>query len=129
MKKYVKVVSVVLMLMLMMAVVATPVLANNANVVLGNDFSPGDMTNHIDQSGAGGIAVIGGGIIGILQVVGIVLSVIVLIILGIKYMMGSAEEKAEYKKTLIPYIIGAVLIFAAAALAQVVYDFVIGLQP
>ncbi|MCL2383129.1 MAG: pilin [Oscillospiraceae bacterium] len=127
MKKYVKVVSVVLMLMLMMAVVATPVLANNATTPDVSGLTPGGMTEHIDTDGAGGIAVIGGGIIGILQVVGIVLSVIVLIILGIKYMMGSAEEKAEYKKTLVPYIIGAVLIFAAAALAQIVFEFVTGL--
>ncbi|MEI3401230.1 MAG: hypothetical protein V8R51_02250 [Clostridia bacterium] len=46
-----------------------------------------------------------------MQTVGIVLSVVILIILGIKYMMGSAEEKAEYKKTMIPYLIGAVSVF------------------
>ena len=47
-----------------------------------------------------------------------------LIVLGIKYMMGSAEERAEYKKTLFPYFIGAVLIFAAVNLAQVIYSWV-----
>ena len=36
-------------------------------------------------------------------------------------MMGSAEEKAEYKKTLLPYVIGAVLVFAAAAIASMIY--------
>jgi len=66
---------------------------------------------------------IGNQIIGIIQVVGIIISVAVLMILGIKYMMGSAEEKAEYKKTFIPYIVGAVLLFAAAAFAQVIYNF------
>ena len=43
-------------------------------------------------------------------------------VLGIKYMMGSAEEKAEYKKTFIPYIIGAVLLFAASAFASQLYS-------
>ena len=38
-------------------------------------------------------------------------------------MMGSAEEKAEYKKTLLPYIIGAALVFAAATIASVVFNF------
>ena len=33
--------------------------------------------------------------IGVLQTVGIVLSVVILVVLGLKYMMGSAEEKAE----------------------------------
>ena len=41
-------------------------------------------------------------------------------------MMGSAEEKAEYKKTMMPYIVGAALIFAASALAQVIYQFFTG---
>ena len=66
----------------------------------------------------------GNRIIGILQTIGIVLSVVILIILGIKYMMGSAEEKADYKKTMIPYVIGAVCIFMAPTIANVVYNFV-----
>ena len=44
--------------------------------------------------------------------VGIVVAVIVGMILGIKYMTGSIEEKAEYKKTMIPYLIGVVLLVA-----------------
>ena len=46
-----------------------------------------------------------------------------LVVIGIKYMMGSAEEKAEYKKTLMPYIIGAALVFAASAIAGIIYGF------
>ena len=67
---------------------------------------------------------LGGKILGILQTVGIVLSVIVLVILGIKYMMGSAEEKAEYKKTMIPYLVGAVLVFLAPTIANTVYSLI-----
>ncbi len=70
-----------------------------------------------------GIQTLGNKIIGILQTLGIVLSVVILIVLGIKYMMGSAEEKAEYKKTMIPYLIGAVCIFLAPTIANVVYKF------
>lgn len=54
--------------------------------------------------------------------IGMAVSVIVLLVLGIKYMIGSAEEKAEYKKTMIPYLVGAVLVFGASAIAQVVYS-------
>ena len=71
---------------------------------------------------------IGGSILGVLQVVGIVLSVIILVVIGIKYMMGSAEEKAEYKKTMIPYLVGAVLIFAGTTIVNVVYQVVTGLK-
>lgn len=65
---------------------------------------------------------LGGRILGIITTVGIVLSVIILAILGIKYMVGSAEEKAEYKKTFIPYIVGAVCIFLAPTIANMIYS-------
>ena len=65
----------------------------------------------------------GGKILSAVTTAGIVLSVIVLAVLGIKYMLGSAEEKAEYKKTLMPYLVGAILIFGASTIAQIVYQF------
>lgn len=65
---------------------------------------------------------VGNSIITILTIIGSVLSVIVLIILGLKYMMGSVEEKAEYKKSFMPYIIGAALVFAASTIAGIVYN-------
>lgn len=75
-------------------------------------------------SGASGdIQELGNKIIGVLQAVGIVVSVVIVIVLGIKYMMGSVEEKAEYKKTMMPYLIGAALIFAASAISMMVMNF------
>lgn len=62
-------------------------------------------------------------IIGALKGIGTIVAVAILIVIGIKYMMGSAEEKAEYKKVMIPYIIGAVLIFAAPYIAGAIYNF------
>lgn len=70
---------------------------------------------------------IGNGLITIITTIGIVVSVIVLIILGLKYMLGSVEEKAAYKKTLLPYVIGAALVFAASAIAGGIYSFSINL--
>lgn len=61
-------------------------------------------------------------IIGIIKTVGIVVSVLTLIILGIKYMVGSLEEKAEYKKTMIPYLVGAVMVFIIPQLVQIIYN-------
>lgn len=69
-----------------------------------------------------GVASLGGQIVGIIQVVGIVVAVVILLVLGIKYMTGSAQEKAEYKKTMIPYIIGAILIFAASTIVNVIFN-------
>ena len=65
---------------------------------------------------------VGNSIIKIITTVGSIISVIVLVIMGIKYMMGSIEEKATYKKTMLPYVIGAVLLFAASTIASVIYN-------
>ena len=97
------------------------VISLGASVVLG--FSPKDVIGDTSGGGSEEILSLGKRIVGILQTVGTILSVIILVIIGIKYMMGSAEEKAEYKKTMIPYIVGAVLIFLAPTIANMVYSF------
>lgn len=61
--------------------------------------------------------------LGIIQTVGVVLSVLILIIVGIKYMVGSAEQRAEYKKSLLPYVIGAIILFSVTTIANIVYQF------
>lgn len=61
-------------------------------------------------------------ILGIIQVVGVVISVIMLMSIGIKYMLGSVEEKAGYKETFKPYLIGAVLVFSTTTIPQIIYQ-------
>lgn len=63
-----------------------------------------------------------GNALGVVQIVGSFVSVIALVIIGIKYMIGSIEERAEYKKTMIPYAIGAVMVFASSNVAKILYD-------
>lgn len=80
------------------------------------DFSTGSV------AATSGIKALGGQIIGVVRTVGVLVAVVILLVLGIKYMMGSAEEKADYKKSMIPYLVGAVLIFAASTITGIVYD-------
>ena len=115
MKKATKIISV--MLLIVMA------LASVANVAFA--LTPGDIKG--DANDNSGIQTVGQKIMGIINTVGVVVAVVVLMVLGIKYMMGSAEEKAEYKKTMIPYLIGAVLIFAATTIANAIYNFANGI--
>lgn len=63
-----------------------------------------------------------GAIWGIIQVIGSVLAVIIIIVIGIKYMVGSVEQKAEYKKTFMLYLIGAILLFAGSSIPKLIYD-------
>ena len=116
MKKYSKIMSILLILIMLVSF-ATTTFAAVAGV-----SDPSTLKGK-EVAGTNKITSIGNQIITILTVVGTVASVIVLIVLGIKYMMGSAEEKAEYKKTMMPYIIGAALVFAASAIAGILYGF------
>lgn len=86
--------------------------------------TPGNIKANGSVNGINEITDFGGRIMGIVQTVGVILAVVILAVLGIKYMMGSAEEKAEYKKTMIPYVIGAICIFGASTIANIVYQFV-----
>ena len=115
MKKSIKVISTLLLTIMLVASIAGTVLAVDPNTVLNGLNGNGNVqTNDLTK--------VGNNIVTIIQVVGIVIAVIVLLVIGIKYMMGSASEKAEYKKTMIPYIVGAVLIFAGTSLVRVIYS-------
>ncbi len=66
---------------------------------------------------------VGGQILGIIQAVGSMITVGVLMILGIKYMVGSTEERASYKRSMLPAVIGMILIFMALQITTIIYDF------
>ena len=55
-----------------------------------------------------------------LLAIGTVLTVIIGGILGIKFMMSSAEDKAQVKEMMIPYIAGCVIIYGAFAIWKLV---------
>lgn len=63
-------------------------------------------------------------IIGTIRVVGTVIAVVALMIIGLRYMFGSVEERANYKETMVPYLIGAIMIFTIPNLLGIVYDLV-----
>ena len=116
-KKSTKILTAIMLIMVMISTML-PVLASESGVL-----TPNEISASVDPTAREGIQSFGGQIVGTLQTVGTIVAVVILIVLGIKYMMGSAEEKAEYKKTMMPYLIGAVLIFAAVTIANIVYNF------
>ena len=63
-------------------------------------------------------------VIDIIYTIGIFLSVTILMVIGIKYMTGSVSEKAQYKETMVPYLIGAVLLFGGINILKLIYDVV-----
>ena len=122
MKKTAKIIMILCLAMVLVAI-ATSVYATAKT---GAAITPGQLTGTAPTDS--GITDIGNKIVGVIQTVGVVVAVVIVLILGIKYMLGSAEEKAEYKKSMIPYIVGAVLIFAGSTLVNIIYNFVTGLN-
>lgn len=58
----------------------------------------------------------------LLSSIGMIVSVIVGIILGITFMMASAEDKAKVKEALIPYIVGCIVVFGAFGIWKIVIN-------
>lgn len=63
-----------------------------------------------------------GPILGIIRNIGIVLSVIFLMIIGVQAILGSAEERADYKKRLPKYLIGVIVLLAGSVIPQLIYN-------
>ncbi len=113
MKKYKKILILLLVVLLLIFVLTTTAYASSFNP---EDYKPGPGGNNAKLKSKAQT------ILGVIQAVGSVVSVIALAVIGIKYMIGSVEEKAEYKKTMLPYIIGAVLVFATSNLVSILYN-------
>lgn len=101
----------------------TPTSENRTDVhyvdVLSNPNAYGKVE---DQTGEGrGAIKTAGRILGAIQNIGIIAAVIIAAVIGLKYILGSAEERAEYKQTLVPYVIGLVLLVTIPTVANILY--------
>lgn len=115
MKKSIKIVSI-LMIAMMLIMVSTSVFAVNPGDAIGQ------VEGEIAYDGNSDFSAKVGKIIGFLQWAGAIAGVLIITIFGIKYMMGSLEEKAEYKKSMIPFIVGAVVLIAAPQIAKLIFS-------
>ena len=63
-------------------------------------------------------------IINAIQIIGTVIEVISIMAIGLKYIFGSVAEKATYKETMIPYLVGAIMLFSIVNIIKVLYTLV-----
>ncbi len=80
------------------------------------DINPDDYKPEINSSDRFNSIV--GSILGILQVLGIILMVIGIAIIGLKTILGSADEKAEYQGKTIGILVGAAIIFGISTITK-----------
>lgn len=101
MNKAIRIISIVMLAVLVLGALVTPSLAVDPDT-----FSP-------STDNATGVTNIFNSVIGIVQVVGTGIAIIMLIVLAIKYLTAAPEGKAEIKKSAIIYVVAAVILFAA----------------
>jgi len=106
-----KSVVIILMLVLMIVFASNTVVALNVN----------QYTNIYENSSEEeGLRNIGGKVLGIVQVLGTIVSIAMFIVMGMKYMFTSVEEKAEMKKKMFPFLIGAILLFGGTGILTII---------
>ena len=111
-----KLLGILLILIMLIVVMPSNVFADYGGI--NTDIEIGD-TGAIDSS-----VDITESIVGTLQMAGSVISIIALIIIGMRYMFSSIEEKAQMKGVLGYYIAGCVLSFATSNLLSFAYNII-----
>lgn len=124
-KGIVKIIFIVI-IMLMLAILnpnivkADDVTVEDIKGGVGNFMNAGKTQNNpLNQEGLKNVSDV---VYNVLLAVGIIAAVIVGLIIGIKYMLGSVAEKAETKELLAPYIVGCVIIFGAFAIWKIIVE-------
>lgn len=86
----------------------------NAGTIVG--LNPGEFKPIVEGELAGAL----GDIIGIVQIVGVAVAVIACIVMGIRYILSTTEDRADIKKKLIPFVIGGIIFFGATGILQLI---------
>ena len=94
----------------------------NISYAVKTEINPNNYKPSIDDSDLTASATKVKPIVSGITTVGIIIAVISLMLIGIRYMIGSVEQKAEYKKTMMPFLIGCLLLFAVSTIVKVVYN-------
>ena len=127
--KSIRILGIILFLIITVLVVIQPTViyaedeayGGVGGVINPNDYDP-SKNNPLQASDYDKVVKVTKTIINVLRTVGVVVSVVGLMAIGIKYMVGSVEQKAEYKKTMIPYVVGLVIIFTITQLVSLIYN-------
>lgn len=116
-KKVLKTISILILALAVLFAFVLPVFATDY-------LDPSTTIKAQDSSGArASIARIAGAILAMVQTVAIAVAVIMLLILAIKYISAAPNDKAEIKKHAVVYVVGAVILFSASGILEIIKRF------
>lgn len=110
--KTLKIVLTILMAIITVCTISQVVFATDVINTI-NITKPSDTTDLTNMAGQ---------ILGLIQVAAAVATVVLVAVFGFKFIMGSANEKADYQKSFIPLIVGVVVVFAATSIAKLLFS-------
>lgn len=113
MNKFIKIITA-LFIIAMLSTMVVSVFATPTDVL---DKVQGDTNQAMS---VGGLSSTIKNVIGVVQVICYSAAVIMLILIGVKFITASPEGKAEIKKVAIQYVIGAIIVFAAGTLLGII---------
>ena len=118
MKQTLKKVSIILLAVFLLFSITQPVALAEKQDVKGIIENVNKSTDKVDES----VTNVAGTIVNWIWGISIVVAVIVIMVIGLKYVIGSTQEKAKYKESLIPLVVGIVLIVFASTIAKILFS-------
>lgn len=111
-KKTIKIILITILFVLILFTIQNKAIASSVGEVIegGSNFTGGANKEVINTTQINNVSNI---IYNILLSIGIVAAVLVAAILGIQFMVGDVEGQAKVKESLIPFVLGCVIIFGA----------------
>lgn len=86
----------------------------------GETLNPNDYQTTLQYGDASEIFDKGAVVLKLLRNIAAIVSVVTLTIIGVRYMVGSVEQKAEYKQTMFPVAVGCILVGSLSAILTVI---------
>ena len=115
--KLIKIVSMILILIVIISVVSVSYGFSWSTAI--NDADTNDGVSELNKSASD----VTGAILNVVRIVGVGISLIMLTVVAMKYMLAAPGDRADIKKHAIPFVIGAVILFAAANLLKILASF------
>lgn len=119
MKKAINLISLIILLIVALSFVTTNFTYANEEINV-NTYNPSKYKNEYftpeDQNVVKGITE---NTAGYLAGAAVIISLIALIVIGIKYILGSTTEKVEYKKNLLPVVVGILIIVGISSIVGI----------
>lgn len=110
MKKLIKVIFILIMMM------STTTVCFGSSAIDPETFEPTYYTDLSETENLGEI------ILGYITNIAAVSSVVIIAFLGLKFMVGSVEQRAEYKKSFIPLIVGIFLVLGTSTIMNILWN-------